>query len=73
MHSFFQKGTQHDVDEHRGKSLIKAFLDLHMIKNRAIVIDRIVPGTLEKAVVGGKAVKNPVVPPCYLYLKRHFL
>jgi len=54
---FFQKGTQHDVDGHRGKTLIEAFMDHHMI-GRAMVMDRLAPGTLEKAVAGGKVVKN---------------
>ena len=55
---FFQKGTQHDVDGHRGKTLIETFLDHHMIE-RAALMDKLVPGTLKASVKSGKTILNP--------------
>jgi len=54
---FFQKGTQHDVDGHRGKPLIEAFRDRHMIQ-RAMLMDRLAPGILQESVDTGKAANN---------------
>jgi hypothetical protein len=54
---FFHKGTQHDVDGHRGKTLIEAFMDRHMI-SRTMLMDKLAPGTLQKAVDTGKNIRN---------------
>jgi hypothetical protein len=56
---FFQKGTQHDFDGHRGKSLIEAFMDTHFI-SRAIFMDALAPGTLGEAIDTGKAALNKI-------------
>jgi hypothetical protein len=54
---FFQKGTQHDVDGQRGKSLIEAFMDRHMI-GRTMLMEKLAPGTLQKSVDIGKKIRN---------------
>jgi len=56
---FFQKATQHDVDGDRGKPLIEAFMDHHMI-GRAMLMDRLVPGVLKEAVAVGKTTNNNI-------------
>ena len=57
--NFFHKGTQHDVDGHRGKSLIEAFMDHHFV-GRAILMNTMAPGTLIKAVDNGKVTLNTI-------------
>lgn len=56
---FFQKGTQHDVEGERGKKLIEAFMDHHMVE-RAILMDKLAQGTLVVAVNSGKTTKNGI-------------
>jgi hypothetical protein len=56
---FFQKGTQHDVDGHRGKSLIEAFMDHHYV-GRAILMNTMAPGTLITAADSGKVTLNAI-------------
>ena len=57
--NFFQHGTQHDVDGHRGKSLIEAFLDHHMV-GRAILMDQLAPGSLDTTISTGKSNRNEI-------------
>ena len=54
---FFQNGSQHDPDGHRGKTLIEAYMTSHMI-GRATLVDRLEPGTLATAIHDGKEVRN---------------
>jgi hypothetical protein len=55
--NFFHHGTQHDVDGHRGKPLIVAFMHRHMVQ-RAILMDSLAPGTIDAAVTKGKSILN---------------
>lgn len=55
--NFFQNGSQHDPDGHRGKTLIEAYMTSHMI-GRATLVDRLEPGTLATAIHDGKEVRN---------------
>jgi hypothetical protein len=57
--NYFQHGTQHDVDGHRGKPLVEAVMDHHYI-GRAVLMNKLVPGTLNKAVADGKAAIKPL-------------
>ena len=54
---FFQKATQHDVDGHRGHKLIEAFMNHHMIE-RSLLMNKLAPGTLDKAIKVGKCTLN---------------
>jgi hypothetical protein len=47
------------VDGHRGKSLIEAFLDHHMV-GRAILMDQLAPGSLDTTIGTGKSNRNEI-------------
>ena len=55
---FLFRGTQMDVDGNRGKPLVEAFMDHHMVA-RVITMDKVIPNKLKAAVnVGAALLRN---------------